>query len=129
VLIGPILMVAQSLFIVGLCFGRRVVWEPRDRDRHRVSACEALRSLWPQLSFGTLFASGLAVFAPGALPWGVPTLAACTLAIPFACATAVEGTGRWMNSLGLCSIPDEYAPAPELRRLQHLSLRRPRQAT
>jgi membrane glycosyltransferase len=128
VLIGPILMVAQSLFIVGLCFGRRVVWEAQDRDRHRVSSREALRGLWPQLSFGALFANGLTVFAPGALPWAAPTLAACALAIPFACATTTEGTGRWMSSLGLCSIPDEYAPATELRRLQHLSLKRPRQA-
>jgi len=127
-IMGPIMMVAQTLFLAGLGFGRRVAWQPQNRDGHRIPLGEALRGLWPQLLFGMLLAAGLAALAPGGLVWAVPTLAACALAVPFACLTAGRLIGRWMTRWHLCAIPDEYEPAPEIRRVQHLVVEEQREA-
>jgi membrane glycosyltransferase len=121
-IMGPIMMVAQTLFLIGLGFGRRVAWQPQNRDGHRIAWGEALRGLWPQLLFGALLAAGLLALAPGGLAWAMPTLAACALALPFACLTAGKWMGRWMMRRRLCAIPDELAPAPELSRLRHLAV-------
>ena len=127
-LMGPILMIAQSLFLAGLACGRRVAWEAPRRASHRVPMSEALRGLWPQLCFGALFGVGLALLAPGGLPWAVPMLASCLFALPFACTTAGERFGGWMVRLRLCAIPDEYAPAPILRGLGERDSQEPRRA-
>jgi membrane glycosyltransferase len=127
-LIGPIMMVAQTLFLAGLCFGRRVAWQPQNRDGRGLSFAEALHGLWPQFLLGLLLAAGLLALAPGGLPWAAPTLAALGLAIPFACVTAGRGMGRWMRRQHLCAVPDEYAPAPELRRLKPLAVETPPKA-
>jgi len=127
-LIGPIMMVAQTLFLAGLCFRRRVAWQPQNRDGRGLSLAEALHGLWPQLLLGLLLAAGLLALAPGSLPWAAPTLGALGLAIPFAWVTAGRGMGRWMRQLHLCAVPDEYAPAPELRRLNNLATETPPKA-
>ena len=36
--------------------------------------------------------------------------------------------GRWMWRLHLCAVPDEFAPAPELRRLSNLATETPPKA-
>ena len=59
-LIGPLMMIAQALFVVGLLFGRRVIWETQNRDGHTVTARDAWRGLWPQILFGGLLAGSLA---------------------------------------------------------------------
>jgi membrane glycosyltransferase len=127
-IMGPIMMVAQTLFLAGLALGRRVAWQPQNRDGHRIHVGEALRGLWPQLLFGSLLAAGLAALAPGGLVWAVPTLGACALAVPFACLSSGRWIGRWMMRWHLCGIPDEYAPAPEIRRVQHLVVEERREA-
>jgi membrane glycosyltransferase len=127
-LIGPILMIAQSLFLAGLACGRRVAWEAPKRNGHRVPLREALRGLWPQLCFGAFFAAGTALLAPGGLPWAAPMFASCLLAVPFASATASARFGAWMTRIRLCAIPDEYTAAPMLRGLREDEPPQPRRA-
>src|SRR5579871_353858 len=107
ILLGPLMMIAQALFVAGLIFGRRVAWDAQNRKGRRLPVGEAARGLLPQMLFGAFFAAGLALLAPGAIPWAVPTLAACALAVPFACLTAGDGLGRWMVRHRLCAVPDE----------------------
>jgi membrane glycosyltransferase len=71
----------------------------------------------PQMLFGAVFATALAVAAPGALPWAIPTLAGCLLAVPFTCGTAAPRFGAWMRRYRLCAVPDDLAPAPVLARI------------
>ncbi len=123
-LIGPILMVAQALFVFGLCCGRRVAWEPQNRDGRALSPGEALRGLWPQAAFAALLAAALLLLSPGGLAWAAPTLAAGFLAVPFATLTAEGGFSRWIARHRLCAIPEDYAPAPTLRRLEGREERR-----
>jgi membrane glycosyltransferase len=112
--LGPIMMVAQALFVIGLGFGRRVIWEAQNRDERVVPVGEAVRGLWPQLLFGVAIASGLAALSPGALPWAAPTILPCLLAVPFTCLTASRWLGRLFTRARLCAIPDEFAPSPLL---------------
>ena len=79
------MMVAQSLFVIGFAFGRRVIWEAQNRDKRVVPVSEALRGLWPQLLFGIVIAAVLAILVPGTLPWAAPTILPCLLAVPFTC--------------------------------------------
>jgi membrane glycosyltransferase len=120
-LLGPLMMIAQACFVVGLAFGRRVVWEAQKRDMQRVPLREAARGLWPQMVFALLLGGVLAMVAPGALPWAVPSLLACSIAVPFACATAGPRLGRWMLRRRLCAIPDEYGAATILHRVDALA--------
>jgi membrane glycosyltransferase len=116
-MIGPVMMVAQTRFIAGLCLGQRIIWEAQRREDGIVPWAEAIRGLWPQLAFGLVFGTVLWRVAPGAIPWALPTLAGSLLAIPFAWVTARPRFGCWMVRSGLCAIPDEYDPQPEVASL------------
>jgi membrane glycosyltransferase len=113
-LIGPIMMIAQTVFIIGLAFGRKVMWDAQNREDRSVSLGEALRGLWPQLSFGAIAVTLLAINEPIAILWAGPTLLPCLLAVPFACVTAGPGFSRLLVKRRLCAVPDEFAPAWEL---------------
>jgi membrane glycosyltransferase len=110
IFLGPVMMIAQSLFVVGLVFGRRVMWDAQNRDGRVVRFGEALRGLWPQMLFGLAVATILVRYAMGVLPWAAPTILPCLLAVPFTCLTAGRMLGRLFVRIRLCAIPDEYAP-------------------
>ncbi len=113
--LGPVMMIAQALFVFGLIFGRRVVWDAQNRDGRSVPLGEALHGLWPQLLFGGAVAGVLRdAYAPGVLPWAAPTILPCLLAVPFTCLTAGKPLGRLFVRYRLCAIPDEYAPPPDI---------------
>jgi membrane glycosyltransferase len=113
-LIGPIMMLAQTVFIGGLAFGRRVIWEAQNREDRSVTLKEALNGLWPQLSFGLAAATVLGLFMPRAILWAGLTIGPCLAAAPFACLTSTRALGRAMTRARLCAIPDEFAPAWEI---------------
>lgn len=106
-LIGPIMMIAQTMFIGGLTFGRRVVWDAPNRADRSVSAGEALRGLWPQTGFGLGALFALAEVAPFMLPWASPTILPLLLAVPFAIVTASPRFGRRLTRGRICAIPEE----------------------
>jgi membrane glycosyltransferase len=109
------MMIAQTVFIGGLMFGQRVIWEAQNREERSVSLPEAIHGLWPQMLFGAVGAALLWIVAPGAILWGIPTLGPCLLAVPFTCITSSRPFGRALVRLRLCAIPDEVAPAGELQ--------------
>jgi membrane glycosyltransferase len=110
--LGPVMMIAQSLFVGGLVFGRRVMWETQNRNGRAVRVGEALRGLWPQTLFGVAVAGILGIYAPHVLPWAAPTILPCLLAVPFTCLTASSELGRVFVRHRICAIPDEYLPPP-----------------
>jgi membrane glycosyltransferase len=113
-IIGPIMMLAQTVFIGGLAFGRRMIWDAQNREDRRVTLREALHGLWPQLSFGLAAVTILGLFMPPAILWAGLTIVPCLFAIPFACLTSMRSLGRAMTRARLCAIPDEFAPAWEI---------------
>jgi membrane glycosyltransferase len=114
VLIGTLMVVAQTIFIGGLLCGRRIIWESQQREGRGVRLAEAARYLWPQTFLGVIMLSVLVVCAPGALLGALPTLFSCLLAIPFAAMTASPKLGRFMQRRGLCAIPEEIGPGLKL---------------
>ena len=116
-LLGPVMMIAQALFVVGLIFGRRVTWDSQNRRERAVPFAEAARGLWPQFLFACGVAGIMAVEAPGILPWAAPTILPGLLAVPFTSLTSGAFMGRLLTRPRLCAIPDEFAPSPTLKRL------------
>lgn len=112
--IGPIMMVAQTVFIGGLAFGRRMIWDAQNREDRSISAVEALHGLWPQLLFGAVAVAILGLYAPHAIAWAALTLVPCLLAIPFTVATSARRVGNALTAARICAIPDEYQTAWEI---------------
>jgi membrane glycosyltransferase len=118
-LIGPIMMIAQTVFVIGLAFGRKVIWEAQNRADRRVPLGEAINGLLPQLAFGLATTAILAFTLPRAIQWASLTILPCLLAIPFACVTSSRALSRLMVKTGLCAVPDELTPAWELLGDEH----------
>jgi membrane glycosyltransferase len=113
-IIGPIMMIAQTVFIGGLAFGRRMVWEAQNRADRSISLREALHGLWPQLLFGATTSVVLGLYMPPALLWAGLTILPCLIAAPFTWLTSARWLGAAMTRARLCAIPDEFAPAWEI---------------
>jgi membrane glycosyltransferase len=117
-LVGPMMALCETIFMLGLLFGRKVGWEAQKRDGYAVPLGEALRGLWPQTLFGAAITAALAIGAPGALAFAAPFLMAMLLAAPFAVGTAAPALGRLATRVGLCAIPDELRPEPAVAALR-----------
>ena len=113
-LLAPIVAVAQTVFVLGLMFGKRVAWNVQARDLQTVAWGRALRGLWLQTLCGVLFGSALWAWAPGALPWATPLLLAWVFAVPFAVLTSSAAAGRFLRRIGLCAVPEEMDPTAEV---------------
>jgi membrane glycosyltransferase len=84
------------------------------RDTQRLSWAEAARHLWPQTLFGVMVCGSLLLIAPAVLVWSLPLTAGYVLAIPFAVVTADPAVGRALQRLGICGIPEDFAPPSEV---------------
>ena len=107
-LLGASTTLRTSLFMIGLLFGRSVIWGGQARDAHALSLRTAFAGLWPQTLFG-LVLWGLALHnAPALFVWSLPLTLGYVLAIPFAMLTASPTLGRILSRWGLCALPEEY---------------------
>ncbi|HJZ31483.1 MAG TPA: glucans biosynthesis glucosyltransferase MdoH [Hyphomicrobiaceae bacterium] len=111
---GAVSTIRTSIFMLGLLFGKSVVWGGQLRDAQRLSWGEALNQLWPQTLFGLIVCGALLLIAPTVLWWSLPLTAGYLLAIPFAVVTADPAVGRALSRLGLCGIPEDFVPPPEI---------------
>ena len=109
-LLGASTTLRTSLFMIGLPFGRSVIWSGQARDAHALPLGLALRGLWPQTLFGCCVLGCAAWLAPALIVWSLPLTLGYLLAIPFAVLTASPGMGRVLARLGLCAIPEDIAP-------------------
>jgi membrane glycosyltransferase len=111
---GAVSTIRTSIFMAGLLFGKSVVWGGQSRDAQGLSWADAARNLWPQTLFGVLVCGALFLIAPAVLWWSLPLTAGYLLAVPFAVLTADPGVGRALQRLGLCGIPEDFAPPAEV---------------
>ncbi|MBO0903494.1 glucans biosynthesis glucosyltransferase MdoH [Jiella sonneratiae] len=124
-LIAPIVAVYVSVFLVGLCFGRRVGWNGQNRDRLGVPLSAAARALAPQTALGLSLTGVLLLSGSGAaVLLGLPFLAGLLLAVPFTALTAAPAFGRLTTWLGLFAIPEETIMPPVLRSVVSPAARR-----
>jgi len=112
VFVAPVVMLAVTIFIAGLPFGRRLSWTAQVRDARRVPFGQAMRGLWPQVTVGAVAAGALAYGAPAVLPWAAPVLVPLMLAPLLAWATAHPVPGALARRIGLWATPEERGLAP-----------------
>ncbi|QIK41771.1 glucans biosynthesis glucosyltransferase MdoH [Pontivivens nitratireducens] len=117
-LLAPVVAFRVTLFLIGLAFGRSVIWGGQNRDPYALPWRDAVAGLWPQTVAGSVLGGLLLWLEPAALPWAAAVLAGLALAIPFALLTALPEAGRWMYRRGLCATPDEVQPNPVLHGAQ-----------
>jgi len=115
---GAVSTIRTTIFMIGLVFGATVKWSGQSRDAYGISFAAAVRALWPQTLFGLWVCGALFVIAPPVFWWSLPMTAGYLLAVPFAMVTASPGLGRWFRKVGLCAIPEDFAPPPEVAALQ-----------
>lgn len=112
ILIAPVVAFRVTLFLIGLAFGRTIVWNGQNRDSRGLTWGDAARGLWPQTLFGSALIAAIASAAGwGAAAWAGPMAAGLILSIPVAVLTASPGFGRRLRRAGLCAIPDDIAPS------------------
>ncbi|MBK9078020.1 MAG: glucans biosynthesis glucosyltransferase MdoH [Hyphomicrobium sp.] len=111
---GAVTTIRTSLFMLGLPFGRSIIWSGQKRDSDGVSWREAFAALWPQLVFGLAVCGALLAISPTVLLWSLPLTAGYLLAIPFTVVTAYPPLGRFMRRHGIAGIPEDFAPPPEI---------------
>ncbi len=111
---GAVSTIRTSIFMLGLLFGKSVVWGGQSRDAQRLSWKDGARNLWPQTLFGVIVCGALIVIAPKVFWWSLPLTAGYLLAIPFAVLTADPRLGRALQRLGLCGIPEDFEPPAEI---------------
>jgi membrane glycosyltransferase len=116
---GAVSTFRTTIFMIGLAFGKaRIGWNGQARDAHALSVPTAFAGLWPHLVFGILVVGVLAMLSPKVLIWSLPLTAGYVLAIPFAVITALPALGLWFSRAGLCGIPEDFAPPPEIKAVQ-----------
>lgn len=119
VVMAPIVAFRVTLFLIGLMFGKSMIWGAQNRDAYRLTWADAARGLWPQTLFGiTILGAVVVVAGWGTVPWAAPMLVGLIGAIPFAVLTAHPAVGNWAGRVGLCAIPDEVTVPDILGKLE-----------
>jgi membrane glycosyltransferase len=103
--------------MLGLALGRSAGWGSQARDAHAVRWRDALLLFLPETLFGAAVSIALAATSPLLLLCCLPLVAGQLLAAPLAVVTADPALGARMRRLGLCGIPEDFAPPPEIERL------------
>src|SRR5262249_47774869 len=111
---GAVSTIRTSIFMLGLLFGKSVVWGGQLRDAQRLSWGEALNQLWPQTLFGLIVSGRLLLLSPAVVGCSLPLTPVSLRAIPFPFVTADPAVGRALSRLGLCGIPEDFVPPPEI---------------
>lgn len=114
VLLTPIANLTSTIFMIGLLFGRKVVWDAQRRDGYRLPWRTAARALWPQTFFGLAVLTYLMHSAPGAVVWFLPFLAGPIAAIPFAVLTSSPLLGHLSAQWNVLALPEEIDTPWEL---------------
>src|SRR5262245_37659651 len=111
---GAVSTIRTSIFMIGLLFGKSVVWGGQSRDAQQLSWRTAAEHLWPQTLFGVVVCGALLIVAPAVFWWSLPLTAGYLLAIPFAVLTADPRLGSALQQLGVCGIPEDFDPPAEV---------------
>lgn len=105
---GAVSTIRTSIFMIGLLFGKSVVWGGQSRDAQRLSWHAAAWVLWPQTLFGILVCGSLLLIEPAVFWWSLPLTAGYLLAVPFAVLTADPRFGKALQWVGVCGIPEDF---------------------
>jgi membrane glycosyltransferase len=117
ILLSAVMWFGHTVFLARLLLGRRIGWTAQARDEHEVPWSLAARQLWPQAVLGLATVAVLGATVPAAIPYALFVAGGPLLSIPLAVVTARPAVGRTLLRIGLCRLPEETAPPPELAAL------------
>jgi membrane glycosyltransferase len=112
---GAVSTIRTTIFMIGLAFGKSVVWGGQSRDAYGISWTMAARNLWPQTLFGSVVCGLLWLVSQAAFWWSLPLTLGYLLAIPFAVVTASPTLGRWLERHGIAGIPEDFEAPAEVK--------------
>mgnify|MGYP001403126457 CR=1 FL=1 len=112
---GAVSTIRTTIFMLGLPFGKSVVWGGQSRDVYGISWPTAWQNLWPQTLFGVVVCGLMWLIEPQLFWWSLPLTLGYLIAMPFAVLTAAPALGRWFKRVGLCGIPEDFAPPAEVK--------------
>jgi len=115
---GAISSFRTTVFMIGLAFGKSVVWGGQSRDAYGISWRTAAENLWPQTLFGAVLCGLIYLVSPAVFWWSLPLTAGYLLAIPFAVVTASPALGRLFQRWGIAGIPEDFVTPPEVKTVQ-----------
>ena len=115
---GAISSFRTTVFMIGLAFGKSVVWGGQSRDAYGISWSTAAENLWPQTAFGIVVCGLTYLVSPAAFWWSLPLTAGYLLSIPFAVITASPALGRAMQRWGIAGIPEDFDTPKEVVAVQ-----------
>jgi membrane glycosyltransferase len=111
---GAVSTIRTTVFMIGLAFGKSVVWGGQSRDAYGISWRTAAENLWPQTLFGIVVCGLLWLISPTVLWWSLPLTLGYLVAIPFAVVTASPAIGRLFKRWGIAGIPEDFATPAEV---------------
>ena len=92
----------------------------RIADKYWHAAPRGLRGDHTWRGFGHACGALLAI-SPTVLIWSLPLTAGYLLAVPFGVLTAHPAVGHAFQKAGLCGIPEDFDPPPEVQAVQRLA--------
>jgi membrane glycosyltransferase len=117
-LLAPVLMVQQSMAVVGTLLGRSVGWSGQQRCAGMQALAAVVRRYGPITLLGLVWAGIAWMWSPGLLIWLSPVVAGMILAVPLAALSGRRSIGLAARSRGWFLVPEETDRPPVLADLE-----------
>jgi membrane glycosyltransferase len=123
-LIAPVMMLMQSVDVIGIVTGRDAGWKAQRRDDGSIPFRAVVRRHRSHTVFGVALAVAAYTVSPVLLAWLAPVVLGLVLAIPLSAITGWQELGKAVRRLGLLATPEEIEPPAVLRRTNELTCER-----
>jgi membrane glycosyltransferase len=119
--LAPVLMLFHAKFVVMTILAQGVHWAQQRRSAEGTSWREAAATHWGHTVVGIVWASALAFYAPGLLPWMSPILFGMVFSIPISRFTGLNSLGQAARRRGWLCTPEELETPIELQELAEVA--------
>jgi membrane glycosyltransferase len=118
VVLAPVMMTLHSYFVASILAGRKVSWDPQNRDATGISMASSAKALFIPSLIGVAWGSVTYAVSPIFFWWLSPVIFGLVVAIPLCAWTSRAGAGRMFRRMGVFLTPEEIAPNAELKTLE-----------
>ncbi|WP_419786625.1 glucans biosynthesis glucosyltransferase MdoH [Pseudodesulfovibrio sp.] len=123
-LLAPNRMLFHSKFVFITLLGKKIGWGSQQRDDRPTTWWEATRYHIGGVLFGIVWGGIVRLYSPLFFWWITPIVLPLVLAIPLSVLTSHDSPGRKLRKWKLLLIPEESAPAQEIRDVTQFTAQR-----